>query len=123
MLFEAVVDEAGVKEVFGDVLPVVEAWCKKNDTGLMITDFCPGEHREGPRKFGLAGFTFLRPIHLVASDLGELISAVGVDYFVDSRVLRMHIAKRPVDKWDFRHGDGCVCFVCRGRNAANSNNG
>ncbi len=97
MLFEAGLDQAAIKKEFGDVLGVVEAWCKKNDTKLMIREFWPGEHKKNLKKFGLAGFDFIRPESLSASDIGELVLAVGVKYLVDTRVLRIHIAKRPDD--------------------------
>ncbi len=122
MLFEDYVDKIGVQRVFGDVLPVIEAWCKKNNTKLMVSEFWPGEHKTKVEEFGLAWFDFIRPISLMASDIGELLDAVYPKYFVDIRVKRIHIGKRTEDKWDFRHADGCVCFVCRGRSAANSNN-
>ncbi len=98
MLFESWVDEVGLKKDFGDVLGVVETWCKKNRTKLMVTEYWEGGEPLKGRKFAFAGFDFIRPVGLGVSDIGELIGAVGGGYVVDTEVLRVHIGKAPVGK-------------------------
>ena len=77
MWFVETVKEKEIRDIFGDVLVIIDTWCEKHKTEMWVVEAWDGEHGVMNKKFVGAGFVLVRPPGFMGSVLVALIRVVG----------------------------------------------